>query len=304
MSNSLDVATLARYFFIDGAARNLSPSTQRFYKGKLCFLLEAYGDCPADSLTVYQLRELIATLQREHDWTVTQVNHVITAIRILFTYAVREELIERNPATRLQRMKVERPLLEVLSLEDVQALLAVIPNTFVGIRNRCMILMLIDTGIRLHELISLTTESINLNTLTLQVWGKGRKARIVPFSPVFARVLVKYLTHRAKKLQDNQPTPALWINRQGRQLSYYYMSHQLQLYGAAARITKHVHPHGLRHLFATEFLRNGGNPLSLQRILGHESQVMTARYVHLTDADSAREHRTASPLEHWRNLTR
>lgn len=304
MGISLNVATLMEYFYVSGESRNLSEKTQEFYRKKLCFFVSAYGDCPADSLTVHQLRGLVATLQRERKWAVGQVNHFITAVKVFFNYLIDEELIEHNPATRLAKLKVERHLLEVLTREDVQAVLNVIPNnSFVGTRDRTMILLLLDTGIRCAELMSLTVDSVHLGSLTIEVFGKGRKGRCVPISPVLARVLIKYLAARAKVVDDSQQS-ALWISQRGAALSYYYLPHTFPQYEKAARLTKHLHPHAFRHLFATEFLRNGGHPGQLQVILGHTSPTMTARYTHLTDTDAARDHRTASPLSHWRNLAR
>lgn len=117
----------------------------------------------------------------------------------------------------------------------------------------------------------------------------------MPFSPTLAKLLMKY---RNKRKQAQ--TERLWINAKGGPLTASYFVHRLRrYYSVRAGITPPVHPHQFRHTFATEFLRNGGNPQILQRILGHTTQVMTQRYVHMTDADAAASHKTASPLERW-----
>jgi site-specific recombinase XerD len=298
----LPTSGLVNYFLIHCSARNLSPLTQKYYTGQLAHLIAAHGDTPAEHLTVHDLRTLVASLREKRGWSIGQTNHFITSLKAFFNYLEREELTPTNPAARLERLKTEQHLPDVLTREELKSLLAVIPSGFIGLRNRTMIFALLDTGVRLRELMGLTLPDVDMKTLTLSVFGKGRKARQVPFSPTLARLLAKYLPQRARKAPAHEY--ALWISREGTPLNYYYLHNALQAYTTTAELPRPIYPHRFRHTFATEYLRNGGSPQMLQRILGHTSQAMTQRYIHLTDTDTAREHRTASPLENWRDLCR
>jgi integrase/recombinase XerC len=293
-TRNLTVSTLANWYFTDCALRNLQPHTLRFYQQKLTYLVQAHGDRAPDTVTVQELRDLTATLQRERHWSAQQTNHFITVVKQFYNYLLAEELAEVNPSAKLKKLRLAEKLPTILTQANVQGVLAVIPANFTGTRNRAMILTLLDTGIRLNELLCLTVADVDFPYRQLRIQGKGRREALVPFSVALARVLVKYLAHRDKYAL----TDALWVSRQGSPVSADYVTHMLRAYGDDAGIP-HLHAHLFRHTFATEFLRNGGNPQMLQRILRHTSPVVTQRYIHLTETDTSTAHKTASPVEKW-----
>lgn len=298
----LTIRDTVGYFHITNTAKNLSPLTQRYYAGQLAHLVAAFGDAPPDALTLHDLRALVTRLRTERAWSVTQANHFIGSLKTFYSYLLDEGLIAVNPADRLVKLRAATRLPDVLTYGDIKALMAVIPATFIGQRNRAMLAMLLDCGLRLHELMALNLADVDMQRLTLTVMGKGAKERLVPFSPVLARVLAKYLPQRARRAKPY--IDALWVSDEGTALNYYYLHGALRGYATAAKLTRAVHPHLFRHTFATEYLRNGGSPYVLQQILGHTSPQMTAHYVHLSSADAVNEHRIASPLAKWRTIIR
>lgn len=177
---------LASWFFMHCEAKNLQTGTLRFYRQKLCFLLGAHGGLSPDEVTTQTLRRLVVSLRSDRKWSTQQTNHFITACRVFFNFLEKEELISSNPTRRLERLKQEKKYPEVLSREDVQALLAVTSDSFSGLRDRVMLMTLLDTGMRLSELIGMTVDAIDYNTLQFRVYGKGRKGgscHSVPPSP-------------------------------------------------------------------------------------------------------------------------
>ncbi|VVB54294.1 Tyrosine recombinase XerA [uncultured archaeon] len=288
------LVTLATWYYTDCEARNLQPKTILFYHQKLVYLLDAFGDSTPEDLTVHNLRALAVTLRQTREWSAQQTNHFITVVKQFFNYLLAEDLAEVNPSAKLKKIKMEERLPTILTQADVQRILEVIPSNFTGLRNRTMILTLLDTGLRLNELLCLTVPDVDFAHLQLRVQGKGRREALVPFSLALTRVLSKYLPQRDKYAL----TEALWVSRQGEAVTTDYVTHMLCKYGNDASIP-HLHAHLFRHTFATEFLRNGGNPQMLQRILRHTTPVVTQRYIHLTDTDTSVAHKTASPLEKW-----
>ncbi len=121
----LTITTLVEYFHIHGAARNLSDCTQKYYRGQLKHLVAKYGATAPDTLTVHALRALVAELRTQRAWSIGQTNHFVTSVKAFYSYLEQEDLIPGNPAARLEKLKGEQHLLNVLTREEMQALMAV-----------------------------------------------------------------------------------------------------------------------------------------------------------------------------------
>jgi len=160
-----------------------------------------------------------------------------------------------------------------------------------------MILMLLDTGIRVSELAGLRLPDVSIEDGLLKVLGKGNKERVVPMGKQVARHLWRYISHC-------RPEPAMprldrvFLTREGGSLGKDRLDKIMRAYGRKAEITGvRSSPHTLRHTAAVTFLRNGGDVFSLQRMLGHATLEMTRRYCELADVDVKRAHMTASPVD-------
>jgi len=153
-----------------------------------------------------------------------------------------------------------------------------------------MLLVLLDCGLRLGELMGLTMADLDLATEQLRVFGKGRKERFVPFSGPVRRTLLKYLSRRHAITSDN----SLWVDETGVQFSRDGFNSFLRRLEKRTKIR--LHAHKFRHTYASQYIANGGNPAYLQRLLGHTTPAMTNRYIHLFDSDARNDHRQASPV--------
>jgi len=145
-------------------------------------------------------------------------------------------------------------------------------------------------------LCELTHHSLDIKNARVKVLGKGAKERSVPFSPRTGQAIWKYITANNA---DRLPDEAIFQNQQNRPLNRDRLLKILRVIGDRAGISN-VHPHRFRHTFAVNYLRNGGDPWSLQRMLGHETMEMVSRYLRIAQADLDASHRRASPVDHWR----
>ena len=289
---------LADWYLIDCEGRNLQPRTLEFYRCRIDYLLQNVGDVPPSAVSTAYLRALLMDLRQKRSWSVQNTNHCIQVWTGLFRYLEREGLAENDPTRRLQKLRQERCFPKPFSIEQIRSLLRVMQNDFCGIRDAVMTLVLLDTGIRYGELMGLHVADVDLAQGHLRVFGKGRKERFVPFQATVRKMLLRYLAVRSAVVGRDQET-ALWLTIGGTPLSWTQFRKRLQEYGAKAGVDG-IHPHRFRHTFATEYLRNDGNPQMLQQILGHTTPLMVQRYVHISDRDAMENHRTASPVEKWK----
>jgi len=183
----------------------------------------------------------------------------------------------------------------VLNNSQVQALLkAAYHRNFEGIRNYAMILMFLDTGIRRSELINLNLRDIDLASRSLRVIGKGNKERIVYLGRVAAKALREWLSKRGFREYDD----GTFITRAGDRLKLRYIDKLMERIAKKAKITGvRCSPHTLRHTFATNYIRNGGDPFSLQQLLGHSDIKTVMIYVHMGGTALREAHAKFSPVD-------
>jgi site-specific recombinase XerD len=160
-----------------------------------------------------------------------------------------------------------------------------------------IVLTLLDTGLRVNELINLKMDNVWLEEGLVKVLGKGNKERLVPIGKQIRKLLWRYITrYRPEPARPNLNN--LFLNRDGRPLTKSRLDGIMKYYGRIAGLTGvRCSPHTLRHTFAINYLRNGGDVFSLQKILGHSSLEMTRRYCELADVDIKKAHAIASPVD-------
>jgi site-specific recombinase XerD len=163
-----------------------------------------------------------------------------------------------------------------------------------SLRDRAIVILLVDTGIRASELCGLTLRDVDFKSHRISVMGKGRKERHVPISPRCEQAVWRYLATR----EDKRPAAPVFATSSGNPLDRFSLHGLLELAGRRVGVGD-VHPHRFRHTFAITFLRNGGNVFALQRILGHESSTMVNKYLAIAQTDLEAAHRDASPAMNW-----
>ena len=274
-------------------AENLSRATLGWYGYRLERLVRWTRDPKTTALTTDMLRGWLIAVRAGEEGRRTADTYVEGHRRsasALLNWAVREGHLERSPLEKIRRIRVERKELATLTAAEVARLIATqSPSTFSGRRNRAIVALLYDTGIRVGELVGLRRDDLDLEDHTLRVRGKAKRDRRVPLSADLVLVLARYVCEARSSAQ-------LFTTSTGRPLRPTAVNQWLRRAGRLAGISKRVSPHVFRHSFATAYLRNGGDEFTLQEILGHSDLEMVRRYVHLAASDVARRHAEASPF--------
>jgi len=202
-----------------------------------------------------------------------------------------------SPLATTSSPKLDRRLPSFLTLEEVERLLnAPDTSTPQGQRDRALLELLYASGLRVSELANLTLGQINLDTNEIRVWGKGSKERVVLIGEPAAEALRNYLEQNRPKLQGEKRSDALFLNRYGQRLVERRVQRILQQYANIAGLKKRVHPHMLRHTFATHLLDGGADLRVVQELLGHARLSSTQIYTHVTKSQARKVYLSAHPM--------
>lgn len=259
--------------------RGLSPNTVEGYSRDIRHLAEFLEDDPDQRVTEETLHAFLASL---HDLGLGPASQarVVAALRSFFHFLVAEGITDKDPTLLLESPKVGRMLPDVLSVEEIDAMLAAIPaDKAESPRNRAIVEMLYGSGLRVSELCDLRISRLAVADSMVIIEGKGSKQRIVPVSPAAMRCIGEYLPLRPEP--KNGAEDILFLNRRGNRLTRVMIFLIIKQLAEDAGITKTVSPHTLRHSFATHLLEGGANLRAIQQMLGHESIATTEIYVHL-----------------------
>jgi len=220
------------------------------------------------------------------------------AIKAFWSWLVDEGYIAENSMARLKCPRTPRKIIPTFSTEQIQRLMSALdPRTPTGFRDHAIILVFLDTGIRLSELVNLCLEDIDFGQSCFLVKGKGNKERVVPFGSQVRRALRRYLS-AVRPDPDSSQVSHFFLSRQGFPLRPRAVQSIIARVGRRANVSGvRCSPHTFRHTFAKQYLLNGGDVFSLQRILGHTSLETVKLYVNLTSLDLSRQHRKFSPVD-------
>ena len=221
----------------------------------------------------------------------------LSAIRSFYRYLVREGIIASNPLEKASSPKLDKRLPSFLSVEETVRLLEA-PNlaTPQGQRDRALLELLYASGLRVSELVNLDLEQVNLESNEIRVWGKGSKERVVLIGEPSARTLSSYLSQGRPELLGKKRSSAVFLNRYGGRLPARRIQRILEKYASVANIDKRVHPHLLRHTFATHLLDGGADLRVVQELLGHAQLSSTQIYTHVSQSQAKKIYLSAHPM--------
>ncbi len=224
------------------------------------------------------------------------ISRKMSALRSFFRYLNQQGIITGEPLSRVSTPKTEKRLPSFLSSEEIISLLtAPDVSTPHGIRDLAILEMLYAAGLRVSEITSLDIGSVDLNRHEVRVWGKGSKERMVLMGEPAALVLEQYLEFGRPKLEGKEPTDALFLNRYGNRIVERRIQYLIKKYAAKAGIKGRVHPHVLRHTFATHMLDGGADLRVVQELLGHSNLSSTQVYTHVTRSQMRSRYLEAHP---------
>lgn len=263
--------------------RGLSANTVEAYHRDVIHLatwLEANA-LPLGDVTTLDLHNFLCSL---HDMGISPSSQarIIAGIRSFFKFLRLEKVVDNDPARLLELPSQGRHLPDVLSVPEIDAMIACIPaDDSNALRNRTIIETLYGSGLRVSELTDMRISRTNLDEGYALIEGKGSKTRLVPLSDVSVSLIAEMLEQR--KFVDVKPGNGdyMFLNRRGASMSRVMVFYIVRDLAAAAGIKKKVSPHTLRHSFATHLLEGGANLRVIQELLGHESIGTTEIYLHL-----------------------
>jgi integrase/recombinase XerD len=207
---------------------------------------------------------------------------LLSAMRRFFRHQIRAGRLHADPSARIDTPRIGRPLPDSLSEQEVEALLDA-PDTgdALGLRDRAMLELLYACGLRVSELVNLSTEQVNPVQGVVRLVGKGRRERLVPLGEEAGEWLQRYRSASRPQLAGAVLAPHLFITRRGRGMTRQAFWHRLRNYAIKSGINKPLSPHTLRHAFATHLLNHGADLRVVQMLLGHSDLSTTQIYTHV-----------------------
>ncbi|GAB4349920.1 MAG: tyrosine recombinase XerC [Gammaproteobacteria bacterium] len=276
--------------------RRVSPHTAKNYRRDLNSLL---AFCREQSLThwreldSHRVREYVARLHRQGSGPRT-IQRALSAIRSFYHYLLREGEVGHNPAVDIPAPRAPRKLPRTLDVDQVAGLLDIKGDDPLTCRDRAMMELVYSSGLRLAELVSLNVDDIDLADATLRVTGKGNKTRILPIGRLARTALRSWLQCRAE-FKPDATEPALFLSRRGKRLSPRSFQERLKTWARRQGTAGKVHPHMLRHSFASHLLESSGDLRAVQELLGHADISTTQIYTHVDFQHLARVYDKAHP---------
>ena len=281
------------------AERNASPYTIRNYTTDLLDFFSFLRSQKIGSLHEVDkqvVRDYLSYLL-EHGFVKVSIARKLSAIRSFYRYLMREEIVTTSPVADTSSPKLDKRLPDFLSQKEVLELLnAPDLSTPQGQRDLALLELLYASGLRVSELVNLDIDKVNLDANEIRVWGKGSRERMVLMGRPAAAALVTYINQGRARLLGGKKNPALFVNRSGRRLVDRRVQRILEKYSAVAGINRRVHPHMLRHTFATHLLDGGADLRVVQQLLGHADLSTTQIYTHVTKSQARKVYLSAHPM--------
>ena len=248
------------------------------------------------NVTLGHIRSYLRTMN-DKGLAANSVKRAVSSIRTYHNFLSAEGLMVDNPAQLLDAPKIPQKLPNILTIQEVDDILSVIPEKApMAKRDLAIFEMMYSCGLRVTELCDFKTTDILWDSEMIRVSGKGDKQRFVPIGPIARENLKNYLNHERPALTDKNPNVAeVFLSRNGRKLTRMMIWILLKKWSEATGVDKEVSPHTLRHSFATHLLEGGADLRSVQEMLGHSDIATTQIYTHVDKAHLKEVHKTFHP---------
>lgn len=308
MKRSITFSEAVEGYLLAATARHLSKHTIADYVNTYRKFQVFLNDDPSiNQISTNQIEAFLAiqTVSKK-----TILNY-LTGLSALWTWAVDNEIVSEHIVHKVERPKPEKRSIVPYSEADIKSMLSALTHSNLYTRpgkgesqhslphqerNRAIIFLLLDTGIRATELCELKIHQADLQNRRITVFGKGSKERTIPISHRTAQAIWRYLkTER----QEDYISERLFTTINGSPMDRDRLFKSIRSISRRASV-KGANVHRFRHTFAINYLRNGGDPFSLQIILGHSTMEMVKNYLAIAQADIENNHLRASPVDHWR----
>lgn len=291
-TTATDPKTLSGYLAYLLNEKRYSPHTAENYARDLRHLFALAGNTPLAELQSHHIRRFIGQLHSS-GLSGCSLARVLSAWRGFFHYLIREHGLPVNPCVGLRAPKSPKALPDSLSPDEAVHLVEMKAETLLDVRDKAMFELLYSSGLRLAEMVNLDPVDLDFADASVRVTGKGNKTRVVPLGKHAIAALQHWLTLRASLAQPEET--AVFVGKNGKRIAHRTVQHQLRQWGIKQGIASNVHPHVLRHSFATHVLQSSGDLRAVQEMLGHASISSTQIYTHLDFQYLAKTYDSAHP---------
>jgi len=306
---NITLESAIQQFLIDQELKGNTKKTISFYNHNLGYFSRFFGkERSIEEINLNDLNQYLLMMKNkpklqghrfkpkvEKPISSVTLQTYMRALRGFLGWMYKEGYIKENLQEKFKLPKAAKKAVEILSDEEIEKLIGSMnPKTEMGLRNLCIVALMIDCGLRRNEVIELNYDNVHISQGVIKVMGKGQKERIVPLGLQTKKFLLKYMNgYRPMPIFE---TKRLFLDKECKPMSENAVK---MLFVRLKKKTKidRLHPHILRHTFATKYLMNGGDIFSLQQILGHTSLEMVRKYSHLASAYVIHTHKKFSPLD-------
>ena len=259
-----------------------SQNTLAAYRRDVSSFAKYLSNKRLDDAKISDVRSFLVFLRNEEGLAPSSVARCLSSLKSFYEYLSVENLISENPTETIASPRPWRKLPNVMSVEEVDALIAAPDiNTLAGIRDLAMLELIYATGLRVSELVSLKMSAVDLEVGYLRSLGKGSKERVVPIGDVAKTAIESYVNNARPLFQKKRRSGDLFLTRRGNAMTRQGFWKILKKYSIKAKIEGAVSPHALRHAFATHLLERGADLRSVQMMLGHSDISTTQIYTHV-----------------------
>jgi integrase/recombinase XerC len=292
LSVSTPPSALERYLDSLRIGRRHASHTLSAYGRDGRVLEHLVGERELRALTAHDIRRFIATLHGKGQ-SPRSLARILSSWRGFFAWLARHHEVGANPCSGVRPPKAAKRLPEVLSPDEAVRLVSFTDDSELGLRDRAMFELAYSCGLRVSEVTGLDCEMLDADTAEVRVTGKGSKTRIVPVGAHALEAIASWLPTRATLAKAGEK--ALFVGRSGRRVTPREVQRRIKRWAAAAGIDVDVHPHMLRHSFASHVLQSSGDLRAVQEMLGHASIASTQVYTHLDFQHLAKVYDAAHP---------
>jgi integrase/recombinase XerC len=277
--------------------KQFSTHTLTGYRRDLCSLKEycdRHNILCAQTLDERDIRQWTSQLHRS-GLASSSIQRRLSAIRSFFNYLSREQGQRHNPATGVQAPRQARKLPNTLDVDQVNKYLGLDDSSIIALRDQAMAELFYSSGLRLAELAAINTNDIDPQSQLLTVTGKGNKTRSVPVGATALQAIVNWQAVRPATAADHDGAAALFTSNRGSRISVRNIQARIKLLGRKSGMPRDIHPHMLRHSFASHMLESSGDLRAVQEMLGHANISTTQIYTHLDFQHLAKVYDAAHP---------
>ncbi|TCV85139.1 tyrosine recombinase XerC [Sulfurirhabdus autotrophica] len=272
--------------------KRLSKLTCENYLRDVRQFIELSSETPLEQLQIHHVRRFVAQLH-SRGLNGKSLARMLSAWRGFYKYLARDHHFTHNPCLGMRAPKSAKKLPNVLSPDEASKLVSMNSETPLGVRDKAIFELFYSSGLRLSELVELRLENLDLVAGEVRVTGKGNKTRIVPVGKFAVEAIQAWLAVRASLAQTQETT--IFLGKQGKPLSQRSVQYRIKEWALKQGLTGNVHPHVLRHSFATHLLQSSGDLRAVQEMLGHASISTTQVYTHLDFQHLAKVYDAAHP---------